>query len=220
MGQSRTIRSAPSPAPATGAIDQLRGAAWPTFLLVVCCGAAMLLLAGPSAARLNPYYDAAARSMATSWHAFIMGAFDPSGAVTIDKPPLAGWLQVAAVAVLGRTPAALLAPAAVAGALAVPLLAVVVRRAAGTVAGVIAGLALAVVPVAVLTARSDTPDALLALALIGAAGCVLEIRGSRPVIWALAAGACVGLAFEAKLSEALVAVPALTLAVEIGRAHV
>jgi 4-amino-4-deoxy-L-arabinose transferase-like glycosyltransferase len=218
MGQSRTgAISTPPPtqADATGAFDRLHGAAWPSFLAVAGCGSAILALAGPSAARLNPYYDAAVRSMGMSFHRFITGAFDPSATVAIDKPPFGEWLQVASVAVLGRGPVGLLAPAALGGAAAVPLLAVAVRRVAGTVAGVIAAIALAVLPVAVLTARSDTPDALLALALVAAAACVLRVRGPRSTAWAAVAGACVGLAFEAKLSEALVAVPALTAALAL-----
>jgi len=37
----------------------------------------------------NDYYSAAVRSMSSSWHAFLFGAFDASGAMTVDKPPLA-----------------------------------------------------------------------------------------------------------------------------------
>ena len=39
----------------------------------------------------NEYYSAAVRSMASSWHAFIYGSFDPAGVMTVDKPPLALW---------------------------------------------------------------------------------------------------------------------------------
>ena len=37
----------------------------------------------------NTYYSAAVRSMSTSWHNFLYVSFDPSGAMTVDKPPLA-----------------------------------------------------------------------------------------------------------------------------------
>ena len=169
--------------------------------------AAALRLAGESPLQLNPFYDAAVRTMAQSLHAFFLGTLDPSGRLAIDKPAPALWAQVAAVKLLGYGPRALLAPAALAGTAAVALLGVTVRRMAGPVAGLVAAAALAVLPVAVLTERSDTPDALMMLATVAAAYCALRARAATRA-WALGAGACAGLAFEAKLTEALiVAVP-------------
>ena len=37
----------------------------------------------------NDYYSAAVRSMASSWHNLLYASFDPSGVMTVDKPPLA-----------------------------------------------------------------------------------------------------------------------------------
>ena len=31
--------------------------------------------------------------MSTSWHAFLYGSFDAAGVMTVDKPPLALWVQ-------------------------------------------------------------------------------------------------------------------------------
>ncbi|OKO95434.1 putative integral membrane protein [Geobacillus proteiniphilus] len=39
------------------------------------------------------YYTAAAKSMAASWKAFFFAALDPAGFITVDKPPVALWLQ-------------------------------------------------------------------------------------------------------------------------------
>src|ERR1700709_2057608 len=41
----------------------------------------------------NTYYTAAVRSMSTSWHAFLFGSFDAGGVMTVDKPPLALWVE-------------------------------------------------------------------------------------------------------------------------------
>ena len=41
----------------------------------------------------NDYYAAAVRSMSTSWHAFLYGSYDVAGLQTVDKPPLALWVQ-------------------------------------------------------------------------------------------------------------------------------
>ena len=49
----------------------------------------------------NEYYAAAVKSMSLSWHNFFFVAFDPGGFVTIDKPPLGFWFQVASVKLFG-----------------------------------------------------------------------------------------------------------------------
>src|SRR6185369_17687972 len=49
----------------------------------------------------NTYYSAAVRSMAGSWHDFLYGSFDPSGVMTVDKPPLALWVQALSVRIFG-----------------------------------------------------------------------------------------------------------------------
>ena len=41
----------------------------------------------------NNYYTPPIRSMASSWHNFLYGSFDPSGVMSVDKPPLALWVQ-------------------------------------------------------------------------------------------------------------------------------
>ena len=76
----------------------------------------------------DPFYDAAVRSMTLSWHNFFFGAFEPGGSVSIDKPPVDLWLQVASVKLLGFTSTTLKLPEALAGIAAVPLLFAAVRR--------------------------------------------------------------------------------------------
>ena len=49
----------------------------------------------------NEYYSAAVRSMASSWHNFLYASFDPSGVMTVDKPPLALWVQALSVKAFG-----------------------------------------------------------------------------------------------------------------------
>ena len=46
------------------------------------------------------YYSAAVRSMALNWHNLLFAAFDPAGFISVDKPPVALWLQVASVKLL------------------------------------------------------------------------------------------------------------------------
>src|SRR6202030_4843155 len=48
-----------------------------------------------------PYYFAGVRSMMGSWHNVVYNAFDPTGFVSLDKPPVAFWLQTASAKLLG-----------------------------------------------------------------------------------------------------------------------
>ncbi len=170
--------------------------------------AAVLRLAALGRVPTNPYYDAAVRSMGTSWAAFLSGAFEPGRRVAIDKPPVDLWLQVASTRLLGFNGVALLAPEALGGIALVAALMWLLRTLLGRPASLAGGLALAVAPSAVIVARSDTMDAVMAaLAVAGAAVVARAARsGSR---WPLVgAGVLLGLAFEVKLAEALLPVAA------------
>jgi 4-amino-4-deoxy-L-arabinose transferase-like glycosyltransferase len=149
--------------------------------------------------------------MGTSWHAFFVGAFDPSARVAIDKPPLDLWLQVASTKLLGFGPFALLLPAALGGTLAVVALHDLLRTLAGPRAALAGALALAVLPVAVVSSRSDTMDSVMAALVVAAfAVAARGLRDGRTGRM-VAAGALLGLAFEVKLFEALVAALPLAL---------
>src|SRR4051812_12446305 len=97
--------------------------AWPRVGRAALAGgvfalAAALRMLGGARTPVDPFYDAAVRSMGTSWHAFFVGAFEPSARVAIDKPPVDLWLQVASTKLLGFSTSALVLPAALAGTLA------------------------------------------------------------------------------------------------------
>jgi len=125
-------------------------------------------------------------------------------------------MQVVSVKLFGFTPAALKLPQALAGTACVPLLYDPVRRAAGRVAGFAAAAALAVLPVSVMTARSDTMDTFMAFLVLAAAWLVVRAIEARRTAWLLAAGVAVGLAFDVKLFQALLPLPALALLWAIG----
>ncbi len=63
----------------------------------------------------NTYYSAAVRSMSSSWHNFLYDSFDPSGVMTVDKPPLSLWVQSLSVRVFGYHPLSVLVPQALMG---------------------------------------------------------------------------------------------------------
>ncbi|HEV3093734.1 MAG TPA: glycosyltransferase family 39 protein [Solirubrobacteraceae bacterium] len=171
--------------------------------------AAALRLVDLGAVRLDPFYDAAVRSMGVSWHNFFFGAYEPAGSVSIDKPPIDLWLQVASVKLLGWGSTSLKLPEALAGIASVPLLYAAIRRPFGTIAGLVAALALAVLPIEVITARSDTMDGAMMLLLVVALLLLVRACDGGGTAWLLAAAAALGVAFNVKLLESLVALPGL-----------
>jgi 4-amino-4-deoxy-L-arabinose transferase-like glycosyltransferase len=179
--------------------------------LAIVVLAAALRFAGLGRTPLNPFYDAAVRSMGTSWHAFLVGAFDPSARLAIDKPPVDLWLQVASTKLFGFTPGALLAPVALGGTLAVAALYDLLRTLLGPRVALAGALVLAVFPVAVITSRSDTMDSVMAALLIAALAVAARgVRAGRTRNVVLA-GALLGAAFEVKLFEALIGAVPLAL---------
>jgi 4-amino-4-deoxy-L-arabinose transferase-like glycosyltransferase len=160
----------------------------------------------------NTYYAAAMRSMTQSWSNFFFASFDPGGWSTVDKPPLAFWLPALSARIFGHSSWSILWPSAVAGAVAVLLLMVTVRRVWGPIAGLAAGAALATMPVSVAVSRSNNPDVWLVLLVVAAAWALERAVATGTLRWAAWMGAFVGAAFLAKLSAAVLVVPALWFA--------
>jgi 4-amino-4-deoxy-L-arabinose transferase-like glycosyltransferase len=165
--------------------------------------AAVLRLAALGRVPLNPYYDAAVRSMGTSWAAFLAGAFEPGRRVAIDKPPVDLWLQVASTRLFGFNGVALLLPEALGGIALVAALMWLLRTLFDRRAALAGGLALAVLPSAVVVARSDTMDAVMAALAVAGAALVARAARSGRLAPLAGAGVLLGLAFEVKLAEAL-----------------
>jgi 4-amino-4-deoxy-L-arabinose transferase-like glycosyltransferase len=160
----------------------------------------------------NDYYSAAVRSMSSSWHNFLFASADPSGVMTVDKPPLALWVQALSVRVFGYHPLSMLVPQALMGIASVVLLYDLVRRRFSRVGGFVAGLALALTPITVAISRHNNPDALLVLCCVAALWCAVRALEDGRTRWLVLAGVCVGLGFETKMLVALVVVPAIALA--------
>jgi 4-amino-4-deoxy-L-arabinose transferase-like glycosyltransferase len=171
--------------------------------------AAVLRFANFALVPPNSFYDAAVRSMGLSWHNAFYGAFEPAAQVSIDKTPADLWLQVASTKLLGFSSVAVRLPEALAGVLAVPLVYDLVRRLFGRTAGLGAAAALAVLPISVLTAHSDTMDSLMMLLDVLAAWLVVVGAQRREAWFVVAAGAVLGVAFNVKVFEALIVMPAL-----------
>jgi 4-amino-4-deoxy-L-arabinose transferase-like glycosyltransferase len=160
----------------------------------------------------NDYYSAAVRSMSSSWHDFLFASMDPSGVMTVDKPPLALWVQALSVRVFGYHSLSVLVPQALMGMASVALVYDLVRRRFGRLGGFVAGLVLATTPIAVAVWRHNNPDALLALCSVAALWCAVRALEDGRTRWLVLAGACVGLGFETKMGVALTVVPGIAAA--------
>ncbi|MEA2141173.1 MAG: hypothetical protein QOC91_1272 [Solirubrobacteraceae bacterium] len=188
---------------------------WLLLAAITAAAAALrLILIGKVAP--DPFYDAAVRSMGLSWHNFFFGAFEPGASVSIDKPPVDLWLQVISVKVLGFSSTTLKIPEAFAGIAAVPLLFLAVRRMWSATAGLAAAASLAVLPIDVITSRSDTMDAVMMVLIVLALLLILRACDTGRARWLLAGAAVMGLAFDVKILESLVALPALAVIVLLG----
>jgi 4-amino-4-deoxy-L-arabinose transferase-like glycosyltransferase len=160
----------------------------------------------------NTYYAAAVRSMSSSWHDFLFASLDKTGLMTVDKPPLAFWIQALSVRVFGFHPLSILVPEALMGVAAVALVYDIVRRFFGRVAGTVAGLAFALTPITVAMARHNNPDEALILCCVAALWCAVRVLETDRTKWLVWCGVCVGLGFEAKMGVALMVVPGIALA--------
>jgi len=160
----------------------------------------------------NTYYSAAIRSMSTSWHDFLFASLDKTGLMTVDKPPLAFWVQALSVRVFGFHPLSILVPEALMGVAAVALVYDLTRRMFGRVAGSVAGLTFALTPITVAIARHNNPDELLILCCVAALWCAVRALETGRTKWLVLSGVCVGLGFETKMAVALFVVPGIALA--------
>jgi 4-amino-4-deoxy-L-arabinose transferase-like glycosyltransferase len=185
-------------------------------LSLITLGAAVLRLLYIGKVSPDPFYDAAVRSMGLSWHNFFFGAFEPGGSVSIDKPPIDLWLQVASVKLFGFSSTTLKLPEVLAGIASVPLLFAVVWRVWGVPAGLAAAAALAVLPVDVITSRSDTMDGVMMALIVLALLFLVRAAETGHHRWLLAAAAVLGVSFDVKLLESLVALPGLAVFAYLG----
>lgn len=168
----------------------------------------------------NEFYSAAAQAGSQSWSAFLWGALDAGGAITVDKPPASIWVMALSVRLLGLSSFSILMPQAVMGMVCTYLCYATVRRVWPWQAGIVAGALFATTPVAALMFRFNNPDALLITVQLGAAYCVMRALGypadrsgdRRRTAWLAVAGLLCGLGFLAKQLQVLLVLPGFALA--------
>ena len=211
-------QAAPSPATTPGFLQalvrpQAGEGAWvlPATAAVMVLAAVLYLVNLTVSGYANVFYSGAAWAASQSWSAWFMGSIDPANFITVDKPPLATMAMGLSVRLFGLSSASILLPQALMGVATVAILMATVRRTFGAPASIIAGLVAALTPAAVLIFRYNNPDALLTLLLVGAAYALVRALETARLRWLALAGVLVGLAFETKLLQGYLVLPAFAV---------
>ncbi|EAG5353735.1 glycosyltransferase family 39 protein [Listeria monocytogenes] len=160
---------------------------------------------------VNPYYTAAVTSMAQNFHNFFYGAFDPAGFITVDKPPVALWLQAISALIFGVHGWSVILPQALAGVGSVILLYVLVKPRFGAWAARITALIMALTPIAVAVTRTNNMDAILVFVLLLATFFLFKAVHRAKIGWLLLSFALIGVGFNVKMLQAFMVVPAFLL---------
>lgn len=182
--------------------------AWLVLAAIIMLAAILRLSNLEAVGQANTYYTAAVEGMLQSPSNFFFGAAEPGGSVTVDKPPVGLWLQVLSAALFGVNGPAVVLPQVIAGVLSVLVLYALVRRHFGETAGLIGALALAVSPVAIAVDRNNTMDSTLVLVVLLSAWAFVRATDSGRLRWLILAGVLTGVAFNIKMLQAYLPIPA------------
>lgn len=160
----------------------------------------------------NSYYAAAVQAASQDWTAWLFGSLDAANYVSVDKPPLATMVMGLCARLFGFSSFSMLLPSVLAGVGSMWLVYAAVKRQFGFTSAVIAGATLMLTPVAALMFGFNNPDAILTLMLTASGYAFLRsLEGKRPLLWLGLAGLFTGLAFNTKMLQGLMVLPAMVL---------
>ncbi len=178
-------------------------------LLAILALAAVLYSWNLSASGLNSFYSAAVLSGTQSWKAWFFGSLDAGNFITVDKPPFALMIMSLSCRVFGFGTWQMMAPMVAAALGTIWILHASVKRYFGHAAAAVAALVLALTPITVAINRDNNPDTTLVLLMV--AGAALGLRATREgrLLPLLGSAVCFGLAFNTKMLQAYIALPAV-----------
>lgn len=183
----------------------------PALLAILALSGALYLWNLTANGYANEFYAAAVQSGTKSWSAMFFGSIDTGNFITVDKPPFALWVMEVSTRVFGFSSFAMLAPIALCGVAAVGVLYSAIRRTFGHAAAAVAALVMALTPITVAINRDNNPDPVLVLLMTLGAWFTLEAlrtKRLRPLLWA---AVMLGCAFNTKMLQAYIVLPALVL---------
>lgn len=184
---------------------------WTLPIVLVLTGA-LYLFGALHNGMANSYYAAAVQAASQDWMAWLFGSLDAANYVSVDKPPLATMLMGLSARLFGFSSFSMLLPSVLAGVGSMWLVYAAVKRQFGFTSAVIAGATLMLTPVAALMFGFNNPDAILTLMLTASGYAFLRsLEGKRPLLWLGLAGLFTGLAFNAKMLQGLMVLPAMVV---------
>lgn len=206
----KTLKPRISP-PAVGpTIPRRRRLSWAgSSLLALLAATALLYTWDLKSSGYSDYYATAAKSMASSWTAFVFGAFDPNATITLDK--LSGFLipQALSIRIFGFTPWAIELPQVIEGLVTVAATYFIVSRWIGRIGGLLGATVMAFTPLLVSVFSHPMEDSMLTMfTTLSVAAWQRNIETNR-TRYLLLAGALVGLGFQAKMMQAWLVLPAM-----------
>ncbi|MCH4164426.1 MAG: glycosyltransferase family 39 protein [Lentilactobacillus diolivorans] len=159
----------------------------------------------------NAFYTAAIKSMTESFKNFWYGSFDPAGYITVDKPPVALWFMAISAKIFGVHGWSVVLPSVLFGIGSVYLIYRLVKPYFGTTAGRLSALAMTLTPIVVANSRTNNMDATLIFFLLLALLMLEKAITSQKLFQLLISFALIGIAFNVKMLQAFMILPAMYL---------
>lgn len=159
----------------------------------------------------NEYYAAAISSMTKSFKNFFFVSFDPSGMVSVDKPPLGLWMQAISVLIFGYKGWALMLPQALAGTASCLMIYILVKKYFAKIPALLSSFIFAITPIVVAVSRNNTIDMQLIFVLLSATWFLFKSIDKNKIIYLIIAGILIGLGFNIKMLQAYMVLPAFAI---------
>lgn len=178
-------------------------------LLGIMVLAAVLYSWNLSSSGLNSFYSAAVLSGTQSWKAWFFGSLDAGNFLTVDKPPFVLMVMGLSCRVFGFGTWQMMAPLIASALGTIWILHSSVKRVWGHGAAAVAALVLALTPITVAINRDNNPDTLLVFLMVAGAALALRAVHNGRLLPLLGSAACFGLAFNTKMLQGYIALPAV-----------
>jgi 4-amino-4-deoxy-L-arabinose transferase-like glycosyltransferase len=160
---------------------------------------------------VNTYYTTTVASMLQNFHNFFFASLDSAGFVSVDKPPLTFWIQTLSAYIFGLHGWSVILSQALSGVGSVILIYKLIKPSFGLAAARISALIMATTPVVASVSRTNNIDSMLVFTLLIATWLLFRgIKTNR--VWSLiGAFALIGVAFNMKMMQAYMVLPAFYL---------
>ena len=157
----------------------------------------------------NEYYSASVISMTKNLKNFFFVSFDPSGILSVDKPPLGLWIQAIFVIIFGNNTYAIMFPQALCGSLSSLLIYIIVKKYyKDSLSAILSSLFFSLTPIVVAVSRNNTIDMQLVFVLLLSSMFLLKYIDTNKLRFLLLSSLLVGIGFNIKMLQAYLVIPA------------